>query len=112
MIAAERKRGKGKAIKTSHKDEVTVDDVARMSGLPVRCVSLTYRTPPGCAPANLAVCWWGGMAFPGHLLKLFQLPGVHATVEFGQESIRHEDRKVLANLLWEAVSRRFRPVVG
>lgn len=85
--------------------------VAASRQLAVSYASLTYRTPPGAGPARTDVCWWGGMGFPGHIFRLFQLPGITATIEFGEEHVRESDRKVLASKLWHAVSAQFRPVV-
>jgi len=85
-------------------------EAAARSGIPVRCASLTYRTPPGSAPANLAVCWWGGMTFWGHVLRLFRLPGFVAKVTFAPDSIRETDRKRLAAGAREIVLRHFDPI--
>jgi 1-acyl-sn-glycerol-3-phosphate acyltransferase len=85
-------------------------EAAARSGIPVRCVSLTYRTPTGSAPANLAVCWWGDMTFWAHVLRLFRLPGFVAKVSFAPDSIRETDRKRLAAAAREIVLRHFDPI--
>jgi len=85
-------------------------EAAARSGLPVRCVSLTYRTLPGSAPANLAVCWWGEMTFWAHVLRLFRLPGFVAKVSFAPDSILEMDRKRLATAAREVVLRHFDPI--
>ena len=84
---------------------------AASARLPVSYAALSYRTPPGSAPAHLAVCWWGEMNFTPHLIELLGLPRIHATVCFGDEKIRESDRKVLARRLQDAVERQFQPVV-
>jgi 1-acyl-sn-glycerol-3-phosphate acyltransferase len=85
-------------------------EAAARAGIPVRCASLTYRTPPGSAPASLAVCWWGGMTFWAHVLRLFRLPGLLAKVTFAPDSIRETDRKKLAATAREIVLRHFDPI--
>lgn len=79
-------------------------------GRPVHYASLGYRTEPGEAPARTAVCWWGDMAFPGHLWGLLGLRGFDATVAFGGEPIGEPDRKLLAVRLHEAVEGQFTPL--
>jgi 1-acyl-sn-glycerol-3-phosphate acyltransferase len=90
----------------------SIFEVPAMLGIPVRCATLTYRTPPGSAPANLAVCWWGDMAFFPHLLALLALPRFEVTVSFGTQELYEADRKRLAERARAAVLSEFRPVVG
>jgi 1-acyl-sn-glycerol-3-phosphate acyltransferase len=85
-------------------------EAAARSGVPVRCVSLTYRTPAGSAPARVAVCWWGEMTFWAHVLRLFRLPGFVAKVSFAPDSIHEKDRKRLAAAAREIVLRHFEPI--
>jgi len=82
-------------------------EAATRAGIPVRCVSLTYRTPPGTAPASETVCWWGDMTFWPHVLRLFRLPYFTAKVRFAPERIRETDRKRLAATAREIVARHF-----
>ena len=86
-------------------------EAAAIAGIPVSYAALSYRTPRGCAPAHLAVCWWGTMTFGGHMLELLALPRVEASVSFGDEPIQERDRKLLARRLQCAVEQRFQPVV-
>lgn len=86
-------------------------ELAAQKRIPVHYASLSYRTPPGEAPAHQSVCWWGGMTFLKHLYGVFQLPGVEANLVFGEQPISAEDRKVLAQKLWSAVNAQFIPVV-
>jgi len=86
-------------------------EAAAVSGIPVSYAALSYRTPEGSVPAHLSVCWWGEMTFGGHFLDLLALPGVEASVSFGDEPIRENDRKLLARRLQCAVEQRFQPVV-
>jgi len=85
-------------------------EVAARASLPVCYATLTYRTPEGSGPARTRVCWWGDTGLVEHVLGLFRLPRIWATVEFGEETITADDRKKLAVMLWNAVSARFRPV--
>jgi 1-acyl-sn-glycerol-3-phosphate acyltransferase len=72
-------------------------------GLAVHFAALQYATPSGARPAAEAVCWWGDMEFLPHLLGLLALPGVEASVAFGAEPLRADDRKDLAVRLRRAV---------
>lgn len=85
-------------------------EAAARRGLPVHYASLSYRTPPGEARAETAVCWWGDMTFPRHFFELLKLKSFRADLSFGEEAIREGDRKALAGRLWMAVCARFVPV--
>ena len=85
-------------------------EAAARRGLPVHYASLSYRTPPGEAPAETSVCWWGDMTFPRHFFGLLKLKNFRADLSFGEEAIVEGDRKALAGRLWAAVSARFVPV--
>jgi len=85
-------------------------EAATRAGLPVKCASLSYRTPPGCDPASEVVCWWGGMEFWPHVIRLFGLPGFTATLKLAPDSIRETDRKKLAVISREIVARQFEPL--
>ncbi len=87
----------------------SVLEVAARTELPVHYASLLYRELPGETPAYLSVCWWGGMNFAGHFLRLLAMPGFEAHVTFGAEPVRHGNRKELAGRLHAAVSDIFEP---
>ena len=87
-------------------------EVAVRTECPVYTAALGYSTPPPSPPAHLSVCWWGEMTFLPHFFRLLMLPGIDATVAFGPEPIRADDRKALAGLAQRAVESRFTPVVG
>ncbi len=84
---------------------------AARTGHPVHHASLGYRTPAPSVPAHLSVCWWGDMTFGRHLVALCRLPGIEATLRFGEAPIAERNRKQLADRLHQAVSARFTPVV-
>lgn len=81
------------------------------SEMPVSVAALSYHTPEDEAPAHLAVCWWGGMTFPKHLLRFLTLRRTDAKLVFGQRRFHDADRKRLADSLRAAVLERFEPVV-
>lgn len=83
---------------------------AAARALPVHYAVIHYRTAPGARPAREAVCWWGDMDFFPHLLGLLRLPGVRARITFGAEPVRHQDRKILAIHLRDAMLRHFESV--
>jgi len=80
--------------------------------LPVATAALSYSTPAGHAPAHLAVCWWGDMTFPDHVLRLLALPGFSVRLAFGAGAVRDGERKRLAASLEARVRDLFVPVAG
>lgn len=86
-------------------------EIAVRAEIPVSYAALSYHTRAGDEPAEMSVCWWGGMGFGPHLWKLLMLDGVDAKLVFGDEQIRDDDRKRLAERLHRAVSGCFEPVV-
>jgi len=83
---------------------------AARSNRPVHYASLSYRTREKCPPADRAICWWGDMKFTSHILHLLALPGFDASLTFGTEPIREDDRKVLATRLHRAIEQQFEAV--
>jgi 1-acyl-sn-glycerol-3-phosphate acyltransferase len=84
-------------------------EAAARGGRAVSYASVSYRTPGDEAPAREAVCWWGEITFLPHLIGLFRLSEVNATLIFGGE-VRASDRKILAERLRAAVREIFIPV--
>ena len=80
-------------------------EAAARSGSPVATAALVYATPPGATPPEIAVCWWGGMTFAPHFLRLLTLPGIEARVSFAEGSIGPGDRRTLARDAHREVSR-------
>jgi 1-acyl-sn-glycerol-3-phosphate acyltransferase len=64
-------------------------------GLPVHAAALGYDPPE--------VAWWGDAALLPHLIGLFRLRRIKATIDFAAEPIVDGDRKRLAERLREAV---------
>jgi 1-acyl-sn-glycerol-3-phosphate acyltransferase len=83
---------------------------AARSQRPVHYASLSYRTRGKCPPAKRAICWWGDMKFMSHITQLLALPGFDASLTFGSEPIREDDRKVLAARLHRAIAQQFEAV--
>jgi 1-acyl-sn-glycerol-3-phosphate acyltransferase len=65
--------------------------------------AIRYRTPQGAPPEAQSVCWWGDMTFGSHVFNLFKIPYFDAFIEFGEEAVQDNDRKVLAQTLWQEV---------
>ncbi len=82
---------------------------AARGNFPVAYASISYRTPPDEMPAHLSVCWWGAMTLLPHLLGVFRLSAIEATLTFGTETLQGTDRKELAQRLHEAVTQIFIP---
>ena len=80
------------------------------NGVPVHYATITYRSPEGLPPASKIVGWWRPEPFFAHVFRLARYPGVRAMVRFGEEPLIGEDRKVLAEQLWQAVQTNFVPV--
>jgi 1-acyl-sn-glycerol-3-phosphate acyltransferase len=71
-------------------------EAALRSGRPLACASLAYATDRGAPPAELAVCWWGEMAFASHAYALMKLRGFDAVLRFSPGFDAGSDRKQLA----------------
>ena len=86
-------------------------EAAARAGNPVWYASLGYATADGDLPAHLAVCWWGEISFPKHALTMLSLRRIEATVTFGAEPIRENERKRLGSRLRAAILDQFTPLV-
>ncbi len=86
-------------------------EFAASQKLPVNYVSLHYKTPDGFPVASESVCWWRlEDTLLDHMFKLFQLPSFEATIKFGETPFFSEDRKELADQLWNAMKADFEPI--
>jgi 1-acyl-sn-glycerol-3-phosphate acyltransferase len=85
-------------------------EAAARRAFPVSYAAVSYRVLGDDPPASLSVCWWGDMTFGGHFTELLRLRRIQATVSFGSDEIRADNRKVLAERLWVEVNRLFVPV--
>lgn len=86
-------------------------EFAARGGVPVSYASVSYRTPEGEIPANLAVCWWEDIGFFAHLWRLFHVREYTAIINFGEEPVMNHDRKALASELRDRVAEKFVPVL-
>lgn len=80
--------------------------------MPVHYVSISYKSYDPDRPASDYICWWGDMPFFSHFWELLKLRGFEVRVAFGNQTICHHDRKVLASKLQQAVEAEFDPVVS
>ncbi len=85
-------------------------EAAARGALPVSYAAVSYRVLGDDPPARLSVCWWGDMTFVSHFAGLLGLKRIQATVSFGSDEIRADDRKVLAERLWFEVNRLLIPI--
>ena len=83
--------------------------IAATGGFPVACGAIRYRTFPGERPAQWSVCWWGGMEFGGHFLKMLGMKGFEVFLSFSETRVQDDDRKRLAQAAREVVSSVFSP---
>jgi 1-acyl-sn-glycerol-3-phosphate acyltransferase len=84
-------------------------EVAARSAMPVSIAALSYDLPEGGTSAHQVVCWWGGMPFEAHLLKLLAVRRIHAKVVFSDQQLHDTDRKQLALRLHRALLENFEP---
>jgi 1-acyl-sn-glycerol-3-phosphate acyltransferase len=89
----------------------SVLEAAARSGRPVHYATLSYRTPPGAPPASAVVPWAGDDPFLAHAREVLALPAAAATVTFGPQPIRDDDRKRLAARLRAAMEGIFEPTL-
>lgn len=84
--------------------------LAARDGRAVHWACIGYRSRDGQPKAEDAICWWGDAPFTPHIIGLLGMPGFDATLQFGSESVQHNDRKQLATALREAIQSHFTPV--
>ncbi len=85
-------------------------EFAARADLPVSYVSISYAMPDNQPGAGNIICWWEDISFGAHLFRLFQTRGFTAIINFGDQPITKNNRKELAQTLWEKVSEKFIPV--
>jgi len=74
---------------------------------PVHLAALSYRTPAGCIPAHLAVCWWGEATFGAHAWRLCRVREFEGSVDFSALPVIAPTRGELAARVQQAISERF-----
>jgi 1-acyl-sn-glycerol-3-phosphate acyltransferase len=84
-------------------------EFAAHNRVPVHYVTLSYEAPIGEIPAAQSVCWWEDMSFGRHVFRLLKLSSFQANVRFGAQPIVSDNRRVLADQLWSAVSSQLTP---
>lgn len=85
-------------------------DWAARAQYPVHHGVISYRSEPGAPPASELLCWWGGVPFGPHILRVLRNHRFHATVDFTGEPITASTRALLAERLREALLARLNPV--
>jgi lyso-ornithine lipid O-acyltransferase len=76
----------------------------------VHYATLTYQTSEKDLPASESVCWWGGISFSAHILRLVKNRRIECQIIFGSDTVSNPDRKQLADELYEKVNQQFKPV--
>tara|TARA_R100001143_G_scaffold63515_2_gene71257 strand:+ start:52577 stop:53236 length:660 start_codon:yes stop_codon:yes gene_type:complete len=83
---------------------------AAISNIDVSYSTIRYETSKGDLPAYKSVCWWGNISMLKHLFFLSKNRKVVVDIRFGSETIKNNDRKILAMELHNKVSSLFEPV--
>jgi 1-acyl-sn-glycerol-3-phosphate acyltransferase len=86
-------------------------EFAAKTDLPIHYASISYMTENEDERASRAICWWEEISFMEHLWRFFQLRKCRAIISFGSEPVVEDDRKQLAQKLWNRVSEKFIPVI-
>jgi lyso-ornithine lipid O-acyltransferase len=73
----------------------------------VHFATILYQTSDRDPPASENVCWWGGISFPAHILRLVQTRRIECNIVFSEETVAHSDRKELADVLYKKVQQQF-----
>ncbi|MCC7429821.1 1-acyl-sn-glycerol-3-phosphate acyltransferase [bacterium] len=82
-------------------------DFPAKNEVPVSFASISYRSNE--IPASLSVCWWQDESFQTHFLRLLKTKNFEAKLTFGEDVVQENDRKILAQKLWEKVNQNFTP---
>jgi len=85
-------------------------EVAVKGQIDIATAAITYTAVPGERPAQWSTCWWGDMEFAPHLIGFLRVSRVDATLRFGEQHLRGEERKELATSAHREVVRLFEPV--
>jgi len=86
-------------------------EFAAYGQISVSYAAIMYRTPPGELSASETACWWTDITFFTHLWRLFKVRSYTAIINFGEEPVQNEDRKLLAQELRQRVTEKFVPVL-
>lgn len=78
--------------------------------LDVSYAAIRYETSERDVPAYRSVSWWGKTELHKHLFMMGQNRRIDATIKFGENRIKHTDRKELAKELHQNVQGLFKPM--
>lgn len=81
-----------------------------IEGLDVHYAAIRYETGVKDKPAYLSVSWWDNLSLFPHLMRLASNRSITAEVTFGKDSVRGDDRKLLAKELQRKVEAIFKPM--
>lgn len=85
-------------------------DFPARSDLGANFCALRYSTDDGNDRAYKVVNWWENISLNKHLSRLAKERIIHATISFGDNVIKENDRKVLSKKLHAKVSQLFKPM--
>lgn len=80
--------------------------------MPIYYATITYQTldKHKSPPVSYFVAWWRPEPFTYHLFRLLSYPGFKARIIFGDTPLFGNDRKELAQKLWENAHKNFTPI--
>lgn len=85
-------------------------DIAVRNEWPVYYGAIQYRTPEGHPPASEVIEWRGPVPLLTNAIGVLSLPRSYATLRIGDEPMRGDDRKELAERLTEAVRENYKAI--
>ncbi len=78
--------------------------------IPVCWATVSYETPAGWPPASIVIGWEEWPPLITHIYRAFHAPRIVCRIDYGENAIRTDDRRTLAERLHRAVRDRFRPM--
>ncbi len=84
---------------------------AAEEGVSVSYSAIRYQTTEKDQSAHLSVCWWGNKPMLKHLFMMGKNRSIEAAIRFGEDRVKHHDRKKLAKKLQKSVEKIFVPVI-
>lgn len=85
-------------------------DFPARSDLGAHYCALSYKTENGDDNAYKIVSWWGDSPLNTHITRLAKERKIDATISFGDNVIKEQDRKILSEKLHNQVSDIFKPM--
>ncbi len=107
LVFAEGRSSRGIRVERLHS---ALFEVAVRKGIPCRAVTLGYDVPNDPWAPAATVCWWGGMRFWSHFLRLLGHRRILARVAVAPRLVIGRERKELTAELQRALEERFVPI--